>query len=108
MPSTEHIINKETLQLVKPTAYLVNTSRGPLVKQDDLIEALKAGKLAGAALDVQEVEPATADNPLFYMDNVIMTPHIGWRRIESRQRLVNLTADNITAFTAGKAVNVVN
>jgi glycerate dehydrogenase len=108
MPATKHLINKETLKLVKPTAYLINTSRGPLVKQTDLIEALKAGKLAGAALDVQEVEPATADNPLFYMDNVIMTPHIGWRRIESRQRLVNLTADNIAAFATGKAVNVVN
>lgn len=108
MPSTKHIINKETLKLVKPSAYIINTSRGPLIKQDDLVEALKAGKLAGAALDVQEVEPATADNPLFHMDNVIMTPHIGWRRIESRQRLVNLTADNIAAFANGKAVNVVN
>ncbi|MDR3562085.1 MAG: NAD(P)-dependent oxidoreductase [Negativicutes bacterium] len=108
MPSTKHLINKETLKLVKPSAYIINTSRGPIINEADLIEALKAGKLAGAALDVQEVEPTPLDNPLFSMDNVIMTPHIGWRRIESRQRLVNLTADNITAFTQGKPTNVVN
>jgi glycerate dehydrogenase len=108
MPSTKHLINKETLKLVKPSAYIVNTSRGPLINETDLVEALKAGKLAGAALDVQEAEPPALDNPLFFMDNVIMTPHIGWRRIESRQRLVNLTADNITAFIQGKAINVVN
>lgn len=108
MPSTKHLINKETLKLVKPSAYIVNTSRGALIKGTDLIEALKAEKLAGAALDVHETEPPALDNPLFFMDNVIMTPHIGWRRIESRQRLVNLTADNITAFIQGKAINVVN
>ena len=108
MPSTKHIINKETLNLLKPSAYIVNTSRGPLINEADLVEALKSGKLAGAALDVQEVEPATPDNPLFQLDNVIMTPHIGWRRYESRQRLFNLIADNITAFSQGKPVNIVN
>jgi glycerate dehydrogenase len=108
MPATKHLINKDTLKLMKPSAYIINTSRGGIVKEADLIEALKAGKLAGAALDVQEIEPTPIDNPLFYMDNVIMTPHIGWRRIESRQRLVNLTADNIAAFNAGKPVNIVN
>ncbi|MDR3589572.1 MAG: NAD(P)-dependent oxidoreductase [Negativicutes bacterium] len=108
LPSTRHMINKETLKLVRPSAFLINTSRGPLIKEADLVEALQAGKLAGAALDVQEIEPATADNPLFHMDNVIMTPHIGWRRIESRQRLVNLTAANIVAFAKGHAVNIVS
>lgn len=108
MAQTRHIINKDSLKLMKPTAYIVNTSRGPLIKEDDLIEALKAGQIAGAALDVQEIEPPSLDNPLFTMDNVIMTPHIGWRRYESRQRLVNLMGDNIKSFIDGKPVNVVN
>ena len=108
MDSTRQIINKERIALMKPTAYIVNTSRGALIKEDDLIEALQQGRLAGAALDVQDPEPPALDNPLFAMDNVIMTPHIGWRRYESRQRLVDLIAANIKAFIDGKAVNVVN
>ena len=108
MDSTRQIINKERIALMKPTAYIVNTSRGALIKEDDLIEALQQGRLAGAALDVQDPEQPALDNPLFAMDNVIMTPHIGWRRYESRQRLVDLVAENIKAFIDGKAVNVVN
>ena len=108
MDSTRQIINKERIALMKPTAYIVNTSRGALIKEDDLIEALQQGRLAGAALDVQDPEPPALDNPLFAMDNVIMTPHIGWRRYESRQRLVDLVAENIKAFIDGKAFNVVN
>ena len=108
MAETRHIINKDRLKLMKPTAYIVNTSRGPLIKEDDLIEALKAGQIAGAALDVQDPEPPALDNPLFTMDNVIMTPHIGWRRYESRQRLVNLMGDNIKSFIDGSPTNVVN
>ncbi|WP_394699697.1 NAD(P)-dependent oxidoreductase [uncultured Anaeromusa sp.] len=108
MDSTRQIINKERIALMKPTAYIVNTSRGALIKEDDLVEALQQGRLAGAALDVQDPEPPALDNPLFAMDNVIMTPHIGWRRYESRQRLVDLIAANIKAFIDGKAVNVVN
>ena len=108
MDSTRQIINKERIALMKPTAYIVNTSRGALIKEDDLIEALQQGRLAGAALDVQDPEPPALDNPLFAMDNVIMTPHIGWRRYESRQRLVDLVAENIKAFIDGKAANVVN
>ena len=108
MDSTRQIINKERIALMKPTAYIVNTSRGALIKEDDLIEALQQGRLAGAALDVQDPEPPALDNPLFAMDNVIMTPHIGWRRYESRQRLVDLVAEKIKAFIDGKAVNVVN
>lgn len=106
--STKHLINKDTLSLMKPTAYIVNTARGPIIKEADLIEALKEGKIAGAALDVQEQEPPELDNPLFSMDNVIMTPHIGWRRLESRQRLVQLTSDNIAAFMKSAPTNVVN
>ncbi len=105
---TRHIINKERLSRMKPTAYIVNTSRGPLINEPDLIEALRNKTIAGAGLDVQDPEPPALDNPLFDMDNVIMTPHIGWRRYESRQRLVNLMADNIKAFIDGAPVNVVN
>ena len=106
--STKHLINRDTLALMKPTAYIVNTARGPLIKEVDLIEALQNGTIAGAALDVQEQEPPERDNPLFTMDNVIMTPHIGWRRLESRQRLIKLTADNIEVFEKGAPTNVVN
>jgi len=106
--STRHLINKETLSLMKPTAFIINTSRGPIIKEADLIEALKNGQIAGAGLDVQEQEPPELDNPLFYMDNVIMAPHIGWRCFESRQRLLQLLADNIKAFTEGNPINVVS
>ncbi|MZP29564.1 D-2-hydroxyacid dehydrogenase [Heliobacterium undosum] len=108
MPETRHLINKERLSLMKPTAYLVNTSRGPLVKETDLIEALQQGKIAGAALDVQEVEPLSPDSPLFTLDNLVLTPHIGWQRLESRQRLFQLMAGNIEAFLKGTPVNVVS
>jgi len=73
-----------------------------------LIEALQKGEIAGAALDVLDPEPPELDNPLFAMKNVILTPHIGWRRFESRQRLIGLMADNIEAFIQGKPINVVN
>ncbi len=105
---TKHLINKERLRLVKPSAYIINTARGAIIKEVDLIAALQTGKIAGAALDVQDPEPPELNNPLFAMDNVILTPHIGWRRLESRQRLVKLTADNIEAFIQDRPINVVN
>lgn len=105
---TRHLLNRENLSLMKPTAFLINTSRGPIIHEADLIGILQEGKIAGAALDVQEVEPPSLDNPLFSMSNVIMTPHIGWRRLESRQRLIQLTADNIKAYTSGNPIHVVN
>ncbi len=107
-PDTKHLINKETLSLVKPTAFIINTSRGALVKESDLIAALQAGTIAGAALDVQDPEPPALDNPLFTMNNVILTPHIGWKPFEARQRLINLIGDNIEAFIQGKPINVVS
>ena len=106
--NTKHLIRKETLCLMKPTAFIINTSRGAIIKETDLIEALQKGQIAGAALDVQDPEPPTLDNPLFYMDNVILTPHIGWKCFESRQRLVELLSDNIEAFIKGNSINVVN
>lgn len=105
---TFHLINKDRLSLMKPSAILINTSRGSIIKETDLIEALKTGIIAGAALDVQEQEPPETANPLFYMDNVVLTPHIGWRRFESRQRLIELMAGNIESFIQGRPTNIVN
>src|SRR5699024_1255214 len=102
------LINKEKLEMMKPSAYLINTARGPIVNEKELIEALQNKVIAGAALDVQEVEPLASDSPLFTMDNVMITPHAGWKAMESRQRLVNFTADTIDAFLKGSPINVVN
>ncbi len=105
---TRHLIDKEKLQLMKPAALLINTARGPIIQEAHLIEALQQGVIAGAALDVQDPEPPAANNPLFAMDNVMLTPHIGWKRQETRQRLIELTAKNIAAFIEGTPLNVVN
>lgn len=106
-PQTKYLINKDTLKLMKPSAYIINTSRGSIIKETDLIEALQNKTIAGAALDVQEQEPPELDNPMFDMDNVILTPHIGWRCVESRQRLIDLIAEDIKTFTEGNPINVV-
>lgn len=75
--------------MMKPTAYIINTGRGALIDEPALIEALKEGRIAGAGLDVQETEPPVQDNPLYDMPNVILTPHMGWKGLETRQRLVS-------------------
>ena len=106
--STRHMINSETLATMKPTAYLINTARGGLVDEDALIEALTDGVIAGAGLDVQEVEPLDDASPLYTMDNVIITPHMGWRGLETRQRLVSMIGDNIRAFASGNPINRVD
>ncbi|MFT0846150.1 NAD(P)-dependent oxidoreductase [Actinomycetaceae bacterium L2_0104] len=106
--STRHMINSETLATMKPTAYLINTARGGLVDEDALIEALNDGVIAGAGLDVQEVEPLDDASPLYTMDNVIITPHMGWRGLETRQRLVSMIGDNIRAFASGNPINRVD
>ena len=107
-PDTHHLINKKQLKLMKSTSFIINTSRGAIIKETDLIEALKNGEIAGAALDVQDPEPPETSNPLFNMENVILTPHIGWKRYETRQRLVELMSLNIESFINGKPINVVN
>lgn len=107
-PDTKYLINKDRLKLMKPSAFIINVARGAIIQELDLIEALKNKTIAGAALDVQEVEPPALDNPLFTLPNVIMTPHIGWKAFEARQRLIKLTAKNIEAFLQGKPINVVN
>ncbi|NLM28106.1 MAG: hypothetical protein GX211_08010, partial [Clostridiaceae bacterium] len=86
----------------------INTSRGPLVVEEDLAEALNSGKIAGATVDVVLVEPIRNDNPLITAKNSIITPHIAWAPKESRERLMNIAVDNLKSFLAGNPVNVVN
>lgn len=105
---TKYLIDKEKLEMMKPSAFIINTSRGPIIKETDLIEALQKNVIAGAGLDVQDPEPPKLDNPLFSMPNVILTPHIGWKCFESRQRLIDILAENIVSFIEGKPINVVN
>lgn len=107
-PDTRGMMNKEAFKKMKNTAFFVNTSRGELMVEKDLAWALKNGEIAGAGLDVLENEPPFPDNPLFNIDNCIITPHIGWATIEARKRLMNMAVDNIKAFLDGKPVNVVN
>ncbi len=104
---TRHLINKERLAMMKPSAFIVNTARGALIDEAALIEALQEGRIAGAGLDVQETEPPAENNPLYGMDNVILTPHMGWRGLETRQRLVSIAADDIKNFLAGTPINVI-
>ena len=105
---TKHLINKETIGKMKPNAVIVNTGRGPLINEADLCEALAAKRIAGAGLDVQEVEPPAEDSPLYTLDNVIITPHMGWKGLETRQRLVGIIRDNVQAFFKGEPINVVS
>lgn len=107
-PETKDLINRESLKLMKPNAFLLNASRGPLVADEDLAEALNAGRIAGAALDVLSVEPPKADNPLLTAKNCLITPHIAWASFEARSRLMNTLVENLKAFLAGKPVNVVS
>ena len=105
---TKYIINKEAISKMKPSAVIVNTGRGPLINEADLCEALAAKRIAGAGLDVQEVEPPAEDSPLYTLDNVIITPHMGWKGLETRQRLVGIIRDNVQAFFKGEPINVVS
>lgn len=105
---TFHLIGKDELAKMKKTAYIINTARGPLIDEAALIEALNDKVIAGAALDVQEVEPPADDNPLYQMTNVILTPHIGWKGFEARKRLVAILAENVQSYMGGKPVNVVS
>ena len=105
---TKYMINKEAISKMKTSAVIVNTGRGPLINEADLCEALAAKRIAGAGLDVQEVEPPAEDSPLYTLDNVIITPHMGWKGLETRQRLVGIIRDNVQAFLKGEPINVVS
>lgn len=105
---TKHMINKDTIAKMKSSAVIINTGRGALINEADLCEALAAKRIAGAGLDVQEVEPPVEDSPLYTLDNVIITPHMGWKGLETRQRLVGIIRDNVQAFLKGEPINVVS
>lgn len=105
---TEGLINRDTIAKMKDGVMIINTSRGPLVVEEDLKEGLNSGKVAGAAVDVVCVEPITMDNPLLQAKNMIITPHIAWAPKESRERLMNIAVDNLAAYLKGTPVNVVN
>lgn len=107
-PQTRHLVNADRLKLMKPTAFLLNTSRGPLVDEQALAEALNAGRLAGAGLDVLPVEPPRSGSPLFTARNCFITPHIAWATRAARQRLLETAVANIRAFLAGAPQHVVN
>lgn len=105
---TRHLINRDAIALMKPSACIINTARGAIIDETALIEALQQHRLAGAGLDVQEVEPPVADSPLYTMENVILTPHMGWKGLETRQRLVQIIAEDVHHFFDGDPVNVVS
>lgn len=102
------LINKETIAQMKDGVMIINTSRGPLINEADLREALDSGKVAGAACDVVSAEPIRSDNPLLGAKNMIITPHIAWAPKESRQRLMDIAVGNLQAFIVGKPINTVN
>jgi glycerate dehydrogenase len=100
-------VNKQLLATMKPKAFLVNTSRGGLVNENDLAEALNHETIAGAALDVLSTEPPSANNPLLHAKNCLINPHVAWATFESRTRLMDVVVNNIEAFLKGKPVNVI-
>lgn len=107
-PETEGMINKDNIAKMKDGVIIINNSRGPLVNEQDLADALASGKVYAAAVDVVSTEPILPDNPLLNADNCIITPHISWAAKESRQRIMDITADNLRAWASGSPVNVVN
>jgi glycerate dehydrogenase len=107
-PDNKQFINSQRLAQMKPTAFLLNTSRGPLLDERAVADSLNAGRLAGAGIDVLSVEPPKADNPLLSAKNCVITPHIAWGTRAARSRLMDIAIENIRAFLAGTPRNVVN
>jgi len=106
-PETKHLVDTSRLARMKSTAFLVNTSRGPLVDEAALADALNSGRIAGATMDVLSAEPPSADNPLLTAKNCLITPHIAWATRAARARLMKAGVDNVRAFLEGKPQNVV-
>lgn len=106
-PETKGLINRDALHTMKQSAFLINTSRGPIIVDSDLAAALNSGVIAGAGIDVLSAEPPPADNPLFTAKNCIITPHIAWATQEARRRLMAMAVENLRAFLEGRPVNVV-
>lgn len=107
-PSTHQLVNSHHLAMMKPTAFLINTSRGPVVDEDALAEALKTGTIAGAGLDVLCQEPASPSNPLIGAPNCIITPHLAWTAVEALSNLFDIALENVRAFLVGKPQNYIN
>lgn len=107
-PETKGMINKDSLKRMKRSAYLLNTSRGPIVVDQDLADALNNDMIAGAGIDVLSTEPPQKDNPLFNAKNCLITPHISWATFEARTRLMDIVVNNLSAYISGNPVNVVN
>jgi glycerate dehydrogenase len=106
--STRNLVNRDRLSLMKPGAWLINTSRGPLVDEEALAQALNEARLGAAALDVLAMEPPRADHPLFQARNCFITPHMAWATLAARRRLMDTVVENVRAFLAGEPRNVVN
>ncbi len=107
-PETKNLIRRETIEKMKDGVIIINTSRGPVVNDADLRDALLSGKVYAAGADVASVEPLPADNPLMGLENMFYTPHIAWATYEARCRLMDIAAKNIQAFVSGAPINVVN
>jgi len=107
-PDNKGLVNRQRLEAMKPTAFLINTSRGPLIDEPALAEALQQGRLAGAGLDVLCQEPPSLDHPLLHAPNCTITPHIAWATQAARQRLIDIAVANVQAFLQGNPQNVVS
>ncbi|TWT68355.1 D-2-hydroxyacid dehydrogenase [Crateriforma conspicua] len=107
-PQTHHLINAQRLSTMKSSAWLVNTSRGPVIDEEALASALRNGVIGAAALDVLDSEPMKADHPLMGLDRCIITPHVAWATVQARRRLIDTVTDNVRQWIHGDAVNVVN
>jgi glycerate dehydrogenase len=106
-PETKHLMNAQRLAMMKPTAFLLNTSRGPLIDEPALADALRRGQIAGAGLDVLSQEPPPPNHPLYTAPNCFITPHIAWATRAARARLMRVAVENVRAFISGKPQNVV-
>ena len=107
-PETRGIIRRETIAMMKDGAILLNNSRGPLLVEQDVADALRTGKLYAAGVDVMDAEPPQPDSPLLTAKNCIITPHISWAPLEARRRLIGIAVENLRAFLDGAPSNVVN